>query len=71
MGILETYVTPDNIANAPIDDLFSLIKDKSHNKLTMNKALSIKEAAADTFGIKIAQSAFAFQLNQLFDSNER
>ena len=67
MGILETYVTPDNIANAPIDELFSLIKDKSHNKLTMNKALSIKKAAADTFGIKIAQNTFAFQLNQLFE----
>ena len=67
MGILETYITPDKIANAPIDELFSLIKDKSHNKLTLEKALSIKEAAADTFGIKIAQDAFAFQLNQLFE----
>ncbi|MBR4085511.1 MAG: IS110 family transposase, partial [Lachnospiraceae bacterium] len=67
MGILETYITPDKIANAPNDELFSLIKDKSHNKLTMKKALSVKEAAASTFGIKIAQSAFAFQLNQLFE----
>lgn len=67
MGILETYVTPDNIANAPIDELFALIKDKSHNRLTMKKAISIKDAAADTFGIKIAQDAFAFQLNQLFE----
>lgn len=33
----------------------------------MKKALSIMEAAADTFGIKIAQNAFAFQLNQLFE----
>lgn len=33
----------------------------------MKKALSVKEAAAGTFGIKIAQSAFAFQLNQLFE----
>lgn len=56
MGILEAYVTPDNIANASIDELFALIKDKSHNKLTMKKALSINEAAADTFGIKIAQN---------------
>ncbi len=67
MGILETYITPDKIANAPIDELFSLIKDKSHNKLTIKKAISIQEAAADTFGIKIAQNAFAFQLNQLFE----
>ena len=67
MGILETYATPDKIANAPIDELFSLIKDKSHNKLTMEKAISIRDAAADTFGIKIAQDAFAFQLHQLFE----
>lgn len=51
MGILETYITPDTIANASIDELFALIKDKSHNKLTMAKALSVKEASADTFGI--------------------
>ncbi len=33
----------------------------------MKKALSIKEAATNTFGIKIAQNAFTFQLNQLFE----
>lgn len=67
MGILEKYLTPENIQNAPIDELFKIIKDKSHNKLTMKKAISIKEAAADTFGIKIAQDAFSFQLKQLID----
>ena len=66
-GILETYITPDKIANAPVDDLFTLIKDRSHNKLTMEKAISIKEAATNTFGIKIAQDAFSFQLKQLFE----
>ena len=67
MGILEKYLTPENIENAPIDELFEIIKDKSHNRLTKAKAISIKEAAADTFGIKIAQDAFSFQLKQLFD----
>lgn len=67
MGILEKYLTPENIENAPIDELFEIIKDKSHNKLTMKKAFSIREAAADTFGIKIAQDAFSFQLKQLID----
>ena len=66
-GILETYITPDKIANAPVDEFFSLIKDRSHNKLTINKAISLKEASTNTFGIKIAQSAFSFQLKQLFD----
>ena len=67
MGILEKYLTPENIGNAPIDELFEIIKDKSHNRLTKAKAISIKEAAADTFGIKIAQDAFSFQLKQLID----
>ena len=67
MDILEKYLTPENIENAPIDELFEIIKDKSHNKLTMKKAISIREAAADTFGIKIAQDAFSFQLKQLID----
>ena len=67
LGILEKYLTPENIQNAPIDELFEIIKDKSHNKLTMKKAVSIKEAAADTFGIKIAQDVFSFQLKQLID----
>ena len=67
MGILEKYLTPENIENAPIDELFEIIKDKSHNRLIRAKAISIKEAAADTFGIKIAQDAFSFQLKQLID----
>ena len=67
MVIREKYLTPENIENAPIDELFEIIKDKSHNRLTRAKAISIKEAAADTFGIKIAQDAFSFQLKQLID----
>ena len=67
MDILEKYLTPENIENTPIDELFEIIKDKSHNRLTRAKAISIKEAAADTFGIKIAQDAFSFQLKQLID----
>lgn len=67
MGILEKYLTPENIENAPIDELFEIIKDKNHNRLTRAKAISIKEAAADTFDIKIAQDAFSFQLKQLID----
>lgn len=67
MGILEKYLTPENIENAPIDELFEIIKDKSHNRPTKAKAISIKGAAADTFGIKIAQDTFSFQLKQLID----
>lgn len=67
VSVLEKYLLPECIANAPLEDLFALLKEKSHNKLTMAKNLSIHNAAVDTFGIKIAQSAFAFQLKQLFE----
>ena len=66
-SLRKMYITPENIENAPLDELFEIIKDKSHNRLTKAKAISIKEAAADTFGIKIAQDAFSFQLKQLID----
>ena len=52
MGILEKYLTPENIENTPIDELFEIIKDKSHNRLTRAKAISIKEAAADTLVLR-------------------
>ena len=48
MGFLVNYLTPENIQNAPTDELFEIIKDKSHNRLTMDKAFSIKEGVADT-----------------------
>lgn len=67
VSVLEKYLLPETIANAPVEELFALIKDKSHNKLTMSKAIDIHNAAVDTFGIKIAQSAFSFQLKQLFE----
>ena len=67
ISILQTYLTPENIAEATVDELFAIIKDKSHNRLTLSKAIELKETAANTFGIKIAKNAFAFQLKQLFD----
>lgn len=65
-GILETCLTPDTIANVLVDELFALIKNTIHNKLTIQKSISIKEVATNTFSIRIAQSAFSFQLKQLF-----
>ncbi|MBQ5476163.1 MAG: IS110 family transposase, partial [Lachnospiraceae bacterium] len=43
------------------------MKVNSHNRFSAGKACELKESAINTFGIKIAQSAFAFQLNQLID----
>lgn len=43
MGILEKYLPPENIQNAPTDELFEIIKDKSHNKLTKKKLFLSKK----------------------------
>lgn len=41
--------------------------EHSRGQLGYSKAEKIKDAAKNTFGIKIAQSAFKFQLKQLID----
>ena len=34
MGILEKYLTPENIENAPIDELFEIIKVRHEKELS-------------------------------------
>ena len=43
------------------------MKVNSHNRFSAGKSCELKESAINTFGIKIAQSAFAFQLRQLIE----
>ena len=57
---------PKNIENAPIDELFEIIKDRATTDLPKPKPFPSK-LQTDTFGIKIAQDAFSFQLKQLID----
>ena len=40
ISVIEKYLLPEAIANAPIEELFALLKDKSHNRLTMAKAIA-------------------------------
>lgn len=40
ISVIEKYLLPEAIANAPIEELFALLKDKSHNRLTMEKAIA-------------------------------
>lgn len=67
IAILDKYLLPENIANADTDELLAILKENSHNRFSLKKACEIKEAAKTTFGIRIAQNAFAFQLKQLLD----
>ena len=67
LAILEKYLLPENIAKASIDELQDILKVNSHNRFSADKACELKESAINTFGIKLAQSAFAFQLKQLIE----
>lgn len=62
MALLSKYLLPENIANASIDELHAILLKNSHNRFSLNIAIEIKDAAMNTFGIKIEQEAFAFQL---------
>lgn len=66
-ALLEKYQTPENILALDISELANFLKTHSRGQLGYAKAEKIKDAAQNTFGIKIAQNAFKFQLKQLID----
>ncbi|UZQ51673.1 IS110 family transposase [Clostridium kluyveri] len=66
-ALLEKYQTPEDILALDISELANFLKTHSRGQLGYAKAEKIKDAAQNTFGIKIAQSAFKFQLKQLID----
>jgi transposase len=65
--LLEEYQTPEDLLSIDIAELASILKKLSRGQLGYDKAEKIHEAAKNTFGIKIAQDAFKFQLKQLID----
>jgi len=65
--LLEKYQTPEDILKLDTSELAKFLKEHSRGQLGYAKAEKIKDAAQNTFGIKIAQSAFKFQLKQLID----
>ena len=65
--LLEKYQTPEDILKLDTSELAKFLKEHRRGQLGYAKAEKIKDAAQNTFGIKIAQSAFKFQLKQLID----
>ena len=65
--LLEKYQTPEDILEIDTSELADFLKEHSRGQLGYAKAETIKDAAKNTFGIKIAQSAFKFQIKQLID----
>lgn len=65
--LLEKYQTPEEILEIDTYELANFLKEHSRGQLGFAKAEKIKDAAKNTFGIKVAQNAFKFQLKQLID----
>lgn len=65
--LLEKYQTPEDILSIDTYELANFLKEHSRGQLGFAKAEKIKAAAENSFGIKVAQSAFKFQLKQLID----
>lgn len=63
--LLEKYQTPEDILKIDTSELADFLKKHSRGQLGYAKAEKIKDAAQNTFGIKIGQNAFKFQLKQL------
>lgn len=66
-ALLEKYQTPEDILELDVSELAKFLNKHSRGQLGYAKAEKIKDAAQNTFGIKIAQNAFKFQLKQLID----
>lgn len=65
--LLLTYTTPEQIAALDTDKLAQLLSSQSRGRLGLDKANKIKDAASNSFGIKLAVDASSFQIKQLIE----
>ncbi|MBB6716822.1 IS110 family transposase [Clostridium gasigenes] len=65
--LLENYQTPEELIDISTEDLANFLREHSRGQLGISKAEKIKDAAENSFGIKIAHDAFKFQLKQLIE----
>lgn len=60
--LLHKYPIPEDILSVSTTKLTNLINKCSNGRFGKEKALQIKDAAANSFGVKFAADAFAFQI---------
>ncbi len=65
--VLLNYSTPEELSQINTRKLANLLDKASKGHFGKDKALQIKDAAANSLGITIATDAFAFQLRQLLE----
>lgn len=68
--ILSKYPTPEDMLTVTTRKLTSLLEKASHGRLGREKAEQLKAAAAESFGVRFAKDAFAFQIRQLIEQLE-
>jgi transposase len=65
--ILTEYSTPEEFLNVNIDALAKTLSLASKGRFGLAKAEQIKDAATNSFGIKLALDTFSFQIKQLIE----
>ena len=65
--VLISYTTPEDLEKISTRKLTNLLAKASKGHFGKEKALQLKETAANSFGITIAVDAFAFQLRQILE----
>ncbi len=63
--VLLAYPTPEDMLSVSNDILTELLQKSSHGRFASDKAAQLQEAAKNTFGVKFAKDAFAFQIKQM------
>jgi transposase len=66
-ALLHTYATPDEIAATDVHALAELLLAASHQRVGLETARAIHEAAQDSFGITQALDVYRMQLRMLLD----
>lgn len=65
--VLLAYPTPEDMLAVSNDKLTELLQKASHGRFSTDKASQLQEAAKNTFGVKFAKDAFAFQIKQMIE----
>ncbi len=63
--LLRKYPTPEDMLSISTAKLTKFISKCSNGRFGIEKAIQIKDAAANSFGVKFATDAFAFQIRQM------
>jgi len=67
VALLSSCVTPEEILAVDTEKIAAILKKASRGYFGINQACLIKDAAAKSFGVKIAADVFAYQIRKLLE----